>query len=244
MTKEELLQEINRFAKQVVLHILRDYQDTLGFKNDMRLRELLKKDFVVLDAQELPHEDDGLVHIYLDKEDVKGLSFAEMANVIKKDILVREIFRYIIHPSLNEDKSEYGEVFSNKITEGLVLKYAEDFSVRHGLGTPNVHDEEAKRMATVLLNGIPKEVKKDALFFQYQYPFMLNYYKVGTGKDFFSQIENGELKEKVTINEVPEIIYNEAEVYRKGYGRGFLKASLVIVACLFLGVFLAVLLLR
>ena len=73
MTKEELVKEINRYAKQLILQILRDYQDSLGLENDQRLRNLLTKDFVVLDEKTLPKHDD-LVHIYLDQEDLNGKS--------------------------------------------------------------------------------------------------------------------------------------------------------------------------
>ena len=92
MTKEELVKEINRYAKQLILQILRDYQDSLGLENDQRLRNLLTKDFVVLDEKTLLKHDD-LVHIYLDQEDLNGKSYEEMEMLIKRNILVRELFR-------------------------------------------------------------------------------------------------------------------------------------------------------
>ena len=78
MTKEELVKEINRYAKQLILQILRDYQDSLGLENDKRLRNLLTKDFVVLDEVTLPKKEDDFVHIYLDQDDLNGHSYEEM----------------------------------------------------------------------------------------------------------------------------------------------------------------------
>ena len=75
MTKEELVKEINRYAKQVILQILRDYQDSLGIENDQRLRNLLTKDFVVLNETTIEPQIDNLVHIYLDQEDLNGKSY-------------------------------------------------------------------------------------------------------------------------------------------------------------------------
>ena len=241
MTKEELQNEINRYAKQVVLQILRDYQDSLGLENDLRLRNLLTKDFVVLNETSSPNNDD-LVHIYLDKEDLQGLDFKEMEYIIKKDILVREIFRYIITPKKEEDKSEIGISFAEDITEGLVEKYAEDFSLRHSLGKPKVKNEKAKALATKLLKGIPKEISKDALVFQYKYPFILKYYKIGTGKDLLEEYrnQNGLEGEIVPPQPEKEIIYNEEQILK----RGFLESTAIIVLCLALGAFLAYILVR
>lgn len=233
MTKEMLTNELNKYAKQIILHILRDYQDSLGLENEKRLRDLLSEEFVVLDPEEKP-VNDGKVHIFLNKEDLMGLSFEEMEKEIKKNILVREIFRYIITPKIADNKNQLEEVFSENLTEGLVEKYAEDFSGRHDLGTPRVKNEENLELATKLLEGIPKEISKDALFFQYQYPFMLEYYQIGTGKNLFEEYQEGKKIE-------PDQMILSRNIKASN---GFLKGSLVIFACIVLGVFLAYILIR
>ena len=226
-----LTNELNRYAKQIILHILRDYQDSLGLENEKRLRDLLSEDFVVLEENEKP-VNDGKVHIFLNKEDLMGLSLEEMEQESKKNILVREIFRYIITPKISEKKSEKEEEFSENLTEGLVEKYALDFSLRHDLGIPKTKNEQNILLATKLLEGIPNEISKDALFFQYQYPFMLDYYRLGTGKDLFEEYQNKPLENQRILKR--EITNQE----------GFLKGSLIIVSCIALGAFLAYLLIR
>ena len=124
MTKEELIKEINRYAKQLILQILRDYQDSLGLENDQRLRNLLTKDFVVLDEITLSKHDD-LVHIYLDQEDLNGKSYEEMEMLIKRNILLRELFRYIITPQIENEQDDVKKNFVNALAEGLLEKYAE-----------------------------------------------------------------------------------------------------------------------
>ena len=95
-------------------------------------------------------------------------------------------------------------------------------------------------MATKLLNGIPVGISKDALFFQYQYPFMLEYYKIGTGKDLLEEYINN--NEEIVLEEKPYKLEMKKE--SNAYSKGFLKESCIIVACLVLGFFLAYLLVR
>lgn len=242
MTKEELVKEINRYAKQLILQILRDYQDSLGLENDQRLRKLLTKDFVVLDEKTLPKHDD-LVHIYLDQEDLNGKSYEEMEMLIKRNILVRELFRYIITPQKENEQDEVKKNFVNALTEGLLEKYAEEFSLRHDLGKPARKNEQNYALATKLLNGIPEGISKDALFFQYQYPFMLEYYKIGTGKELFTEYENKDFYVEQK-NEPYKLELKKEKVDATAYSKGFFKGSCIIVACLILGFFLAYIMIR
>ena len=242
MTKEELVKEINRYAKQLILQILRDYQDSLGLENDQRLRNLLTKDFVVLDEKTLPKHDD-LVHIYLDQEDLNGKSYEEMEMLIKRNILVRELFRYIITPQKENEQDEVKKNFVNALTEGLLEKYAEEFSLRHDLGKPARKNEQNYVLATKLLNGIPEGISKDALFFQYQYPFMLEYYKIGTGKELFTEYENKDFYVEQK-NDPYKLELKKEKVDATAYSKGFFKGSCIIVACLILGFFLAYIMIR
>ena len=240
MTKEELVKEINRYAKQLILQILRDYQDSLGLENDKRLRNLLTKDFVVLDEVTLPKKEDDFVHIYLDQDDLNGHSYEEMEILIKRNILVREIFRYIITPQIDNEQNETKNKFVQNLTEGLLEKYAEEFSLKHDLGKPKIKNQKNYLLATKLLNGIPTDISKDALFFQYQYPFMLEYYKIGTGKDLLEEYINN--NEEIVLEE--DSYKLEMKKESNAYSKGFLKESCIIVACLVLGFFLAYLLVR
>lgn len=243
MTKEELFYEINRFAQQVVLHILRDYQDSLGLANEARLRDLLGTNFVVFD--ELPTEiHDSLVHIFLYENDLKGLNYEEMHVYIKRNILVRELFRYIIHSKLESDKNTLGILFAKDLTEGLVLKYATDFSMRHDLGKPLITSSENLFLAEELLKGIPENISKDALVFQYSYPFILDYYYVGTGKnflDFYHKYKNS--SEKLDMQTIPTV-FNLERKLETNNSQGFLEGTAILLACAVLGVFLAYLLVR
>lgn len=241
MTKEELLTEINKFAKQIIIHILRDYQYSLGLENELRLRDLLTKDFVILDTVNNNNIEDGLVHIFIDKEDLIGLTNEEMLIKIKKDILVREIFRYIITPKLPNEVNEHNKKFADDLTEGLVAKYALDFSLRHDLGKPDSKCPENIALATKLLEGMPKDISKDALFFQYQYPFMLDYYKIGTGKSLLDEYFEGK---NIDISKPAALILEKKENNQNSYQNGFLKGTYIIITCLLLGVFLAYLLVR
>mgnify|MGYP005803542785 CR=1 FL=1 len=242
MTKEELVKEINRYAKQMILQILRDYQESLGIENDQRLRNLLTKDFVVLDETTFPKKDD-LVHIYLDQEDLNGKSYEEMEILIKKNILVRELFRYIITPQIESEQDIFKKNFASALTEGLLEKYAEEFSLKHDLGKPARKNEQNYALATELLNGIPKDISKDALFFQYQYPFMLEYYKIGTGQELLTKYENQEFFIE-SKKEPEELKLIKAKENENAYSKGFLRGSCVIVICLILGFFMAYLMIK
>ena len=243
MTKEELVKEINRYAKQVILQILRDYQDSLGIENDQRLRNLLTKDFVVLNETTIEPQIDNLVHSYLDQQYLNGKSYEEMEILIKRNIIVRELFRYIITPQIENEQDSKKKCFVDALTEGLLEKYAEEFSLKHDLGKPMIKNKQNYDLATKLLKGIPDGISKDALFFQYQYPFMLEYYKIGTGKDLFTEYESQDVNTN-SKNEGYKLELKKEKMDSKAYSKGFLKGSCVIIACLFLGFFLAYFLIR
>ena len=72
---------------------------------------------------------------------------------------------------------------------------------------------------------------------------MLEYYKIGTGKELFTEYENKDFYVEQK-NDPYKLELKKEKVDATAYSKGFFKGSCIIVACLILGFFLAYIMIR
>ena len=108
---------------------------------------------------------DDKIHIYpYTKAYAKCQSNDEVISLVKKDIIVHEIFHYFIRPEVKRE-----EDFGHFLTEGLVQDQAEKFSKKHNLQQPKSNYSENVLAVQNIYAGLPddwSEEKKDKLVFQ------------------------------------------------------------------------------
>lgn len=135
---ENIVEEMNIYAKDILNKIAKYYNEELGNNNIQYLYFLLQKETIVKASNIINKENDMTLphlskthNVYLDKD---MLVIDEKAGLeqLKSD-MIHTLFHLVIHPNEEINRDPKKQEFFEFLTEGLVEKYANDFSLKNNI---------------------------------------------------------------------------------------------------------------
>ena len=217
MNREELEQKINEYAKEVSLHIIKEYRDNLGLQNIL----LLDKVGTDLKVTFTPYQKDTIYLPFPKEETSSDIAF----EILKRKIPYR-LFSLVIDLKRNLSVSKEDFECMTTLESGLRKIYTTSFCNKyHYVEASPIIDT---RIAEIVLNRNAEEINKENMVFQTNYDYMKQMYFISTKKNLLHEYENL----KNTKEE------NRSRVMEKKKNNGYLNGFLLLLFTLFSSVLL------
>ena len=178
MNHEEIEQRINEYAKEISLHIIKQYRENLGIQNVL----LLDKVGTELRISFTPFQKDTLYLPFPKETNSSDITF----EILKRQIPYL-LFSLVIHIKQNQSVSKDEEECINDLESGLRKIYTTRFCDQYHYveDSPFVDSQ----IAETLLNINVEEINLDNMVFQTNYNYMKQIYFISTGKSLPREYE-------------------------------------------------------
>lgn len=209
-----MLEKLNLYAKDLLRKIAHHYNDVLGNNNIQALYHLMNEEIITFDNSPnlklVELQNDYKIHLYQNSFPYQSLKEREeeLLEAIKTAI-VPELFRYVIHPTPQEEVEPDMQDFYQFLTDGFVTLYAQSFCEKEKINF-QINSELSLNVQFVeeMFQALPEEVSKDKTVFQYSYPYILELCQIATeqhktyGINFYSQYEKHYKKDTRALEEL------------------------------------------